>query len=279
MSEEERSRETRARAETALVRLLYELREDDPFLVVLGGLVPEVLTRNDASAVPEHLGTTDVDLLLITRLDPERDLGAVERALERMAFGADVTQDGWRWRGAIDGFPVLLEFLCDLEDYPEKESIRPPGCRVLAAANLRGTGYVASDFVWEKLRGNLADGASVTVRARFASLQGYLLSKCVAVRTRAAIKDYYDLVYVLEHNREGGPEQAARKLRDGKFSGTLGALKSTLLEVRERYHSPIDIGPGGYAEQALLVDPQAVQAELRADAVDVVQRFFAALEA
>lgn len=278
MSPEQRSRETRARAETALVRLLYELRADDPFLVVLGGLVPEVLTRSETGVVPEHLGTADVDLLLITRLDPERNLGAVERALERLAFGADVTQDGWRWRGTIDGFPILLEFLCDLESYREKESIRPRGCRVLAAANLRGTGYVALDFEWEELQGNLADGTSVTVRARFAGLQGYLLSKCVAVRTRAAPKDYYDLAYVLQHNHEGGPEQAARKLLDGELSGALSALKSTLLEVCERYRSPTDIGPEGYAEQALLVDPQAVEAELRADAVDVVQRFFAALE-
>lgn len=279
MSPEERSRETRARAETALVRLLYELREDDRFLVVLGGLVPEVLTRSETGVVPEHLGTADVDLLLITRLDPERDLGAVERALERLAFGADVSQDGWRWRGTIDGFPILLEFLCDLESYREKESIRPRGCRVLAAANLRGTGYVALDFEREELQGNLADGTSVTVNARFAGLQGYLLSKCVAVRTRAAPKDYYDLAYVLQHNREGGPEQAARKLLDGELSGALSALKSTLLEVCERYRSFADIGPEGYAEQALLVDPQAVEAELRADAVDVVQRFFATLGA
>lgn len=33
------------------------------FLVVLGGMVPEAL-------VPEHLGTTDVDVLLITQSTP-----------------------------------------------------------------------------------------------------------------------------------------------------------------------------------------------------------------
>jgi hypothetical protein len=32
VTDEQRSRETRARAETALVRLLHELRDDEPFL-------------------------------------------------------------------------------------------------------------------------------------------------------------------------------------------------------------------------------------------------------
>jgi hypothetical protein len=39
--DEERSRETRARAELGLLRLIHELRDEDACLVVLGGLVPE----------------------------------------------------------------------------------------------------------------------------------------------------------------------------------------------------------------------------------------------
>lgn len=191
--DEQRSRETRARAELALVWLLHELRDEEVFLVVLGGLVPEVLTRDDGQ-IPEHLGTTDVDVLLITHVDPDADLGAVERALERMNFEPDRNADGWCWRGPIDGWPVKLEFLCDLPEHPEGEIIRPRGCTKLSAANLRGTGYVASDFGWEELSGQLADGTHVSVRVRFAGLEGYLLSKCVAVRIRAATKDYYDAV-------------------------------------------------------------------------------------
>lgn len=190
---EPRSREGRARAELALVRLLHELREDDPFIVVLGGLVPEVLARDD-DEVPEHLGTTDVDVLLITHVDPGADLGGVEQGLEHLGFAVDPNEDGWRWRGPIDGIPVRLEFLCDLPEHREKEIIRPRGCSALTAANLRGTGYVARDFAWEELSGELADGTQVTVRVRFAGLEGYLLSKCVAARTRAATKDYYDVV-------------------------------------------------------------------------------------
>lgn len=155
--------------------------------------------------------------------------------------------------------------------------IRPNGCRALGAQNLRGTGYVAGDFVWEQLTGKLVDGTTATVRARFAGLEGYLLSKCVAARTRAATKDYYDLVYVLQHNRSGDPEQAARRLREGNLAFALTSLGSTFLEVRARFARTTDSGPDGYAQQALEVQPEVAEAELRADAVDVVQRFFSEL--
>jgi hypothetical protein len=72
--DEQRSSTTRARAELVLVRLLHELDEEDVFLVVLGGLVPELLARADG-LIPAHLGTTDVDVLLITHVDPDADLG------------------------------------------------------------------------------------------------------------------------------------------------------------------------------------------------------------
>lgn len=49
--------------------------------------------------------------------------------------------------------------------------------------------------------------------------------------------------------------------------------------MRERYLKTTDSGPIGYAEQALEVEPDAEVALLRADAVDVVQRFFAVLGA
>lgn len=273
--DEQRSREARARAELALVRLLHELGDEDVFLVVLGGLVPEVLASEEP--VPEHLGTTDVDVLLISHVDPEVDLGVVERALQRLDFKPDPNEDGWRWRGPVEGVSVKLEFLCDLPDYREGEVIRPSGCQALAAQNLRGTGYVARDFAWESLGGKLADGTEVSVRSRFAGLEGYLLSKCVAARTRAADKDYYDLVYVLQHNRAGGPEQAAQRLLNGKLAVELKPLRSTFLELRERYMKSADSGPAGYAVQAAAVEVGADAARLRADAVDVAQRFFAAL--
>ncbi len=274
-TDEARSAETRARAERALVLLVNEVGDENVPLIVLGGLVPEVLTRYEGAVIPQHLGTTDVDVLLITHLDADTDLGAVERALKRLGFKP--LSEAWRWRGRIDGRPVKVEFLCDLEDRPEGQVISPTGCAELAAVNLRGTGYVARDWAWEELSATAPDGGEVRVRVRFAGLKGYLLSKCVAVRTRGLEKDYYDFAFVLLHNRAGGPEGAAAQLRESALSDALPALRSISLEVRERYVRPNDIGPTSYAEQSLQVDPELDPATLRADAVDVVERFFRAL--
>jgi hypothetical protein len=276
MDKGERSPAARERAELALVRLLWELRDEDPFLVVLGGLVPQVLADESGDMIPEHLGTTDIDILLIAQIDPDADLGAVERALVRLDF-APTDNEGWRWRGLVEGSAAVVEFLCDLEEYKERETMSPRGCEKLTAANLRGTGYVARDFEWHQLRGTLADGTAVKVRVRFAGLGGYLLSKCVAARTRAAEKDYYDLVYVLAHNRAGGPEAAARVIADGPLADAIRALRSTFLELRERYRLVADPGPHGYAAQAVQVEFEGDERLLRADAVDIVQRFLTEL--
>lgn len=253
IDEEPRSRETRARAERALVLLVHALGEDAPF-VVLGGLVPELLTDAHDAMIPEHLGTTDVDVLLSTHTDDGERLSAVERALVRLEFRA--AEGGWRWRGRVGGRPVKIEFLCDLDDQPEDVLVRPAACSELAAMNLRGTG---------------------TVRVRFARLAGYLLAKCVAARRRGLEKDYYDLVYVLLHNREGGPEAATLAVRDGPVADALPGLQSTFAELRERYRGPRDAGPSGYALQSLQVDPEADAALLRQDAVDAAGRFFGGL--
>jgi hypothetical protein len=84
MTDVQRSPAARARAETALVRLVHEMGDEAPFLVVLGGLVPAVLARDTTGVIPEHLGTTDVDVLLVSQIDPGADLGVVERALEAL---------------------------------------------------------------------------------------------------------------------------------------------------------------------------------------------------
>jgi hypothetical protein len=276
MDEVERSPAARQRAEAALVRLVWELRYDDLFLVVLGGLVPHVLAEKEQGVIPEHLGTTDIDILLITHIDADADLSAVERALAQLEFTPS-DDDGWRWRGIVDNSPAIIEFLCDLPEYREGEYIRPQGCKRLAAVNLRGTGYVARDFQWRDLSGELPDGTPVEVRVPFAALGGYLLSKCVAVRNRGAEKDYYDLVYVLAHSRAGGPEAAAQELVEGSLSDAVAHLRSTLLEVRERYRETTDPGPRGYALQAVQVELDADERLLRADAVDIVQRFCTAI--
>ena len=211
---------------------------------MLGGLVPERLARDD-DLVPAHLGTSDVDILLITHVELEADLGGVERALNRMNFEPDPTADGRRWRGPVGGWQVKLEFLCDLP--------RSPGGRDDPATRMHEP------------------------RRRQPSRHRRRCSGLRVGGPAQATTDYYDLVHVLLHNGAGGPEPAAQRLLDGALADALGALRTTFIEVRERYRRTTDSGPVRYAEQAVDAEPEADPALLRADAVDVVQRFIEVL--
>jgi hypothetical protein len=270
MSEDERSAEARAVAEHALTLLLSGGAPTSELLIVLGGLVPPTLT-GDLPDVPAHLGTTDVDVLLVTQLTAGRDLGPIELALEGMEFSS--VGDGWRWRGLVDGRLVTIEFLCDLDDQPAEAIVTPAGCRRLRAVNLRGTGNVERDH-----REITLDGPDGAVRVRIAALAGYLLSKAAAARVRGADKHYYDLAYVLLHNHAGGPGAAAAAVNAGPLQPALAGMSSTFVELRERFRNDRAHGPTAFAQKSLKVTPEADAALLAADAPAAINEFLDALE-
>lgn len=273
--DEDRSPAGRARATRALCTLAAHIADEEAPLIVLGGLMPEILTEGrQAGAL--HLGTSDVDMLLVVHVEYTDGFGRIETALEAAGFRAEPGDNGWRWRGIVDGFAVKLEFLCDLDTEPEG-IVAIPGARVLRANNLRGTGYVAADWTVRALTADLPGLGLTTVRVRFAGLEGYLLTKCVAVRHRGKDKDHYDLTFVLIHNRAGGPTAAARQLLQGKLADRLPALRSTFLEVRERFHSVTSPGPKGFAAESVRADPSTLEQENRALAVAAVGEFIEAL--
>jgi hypothetical protein len=276
----ERSPEARALAEEALLRLLAALEGQHPdivVLVVLGGLVPEILTRGQANLVPQHLGTTDVDIHVSFLTESDHDFSSLETALAAATFEPDTRyDDGWHWRIRIDRVPVKVEFLCDQTDVAANQVVLLPGCNTLAAANLRGTGFVARDWVEEPLSGTI-DGRPISVTAKYAGLEGYLMAKAYAVRHRGDERDYYDLVFVLLYNRAGGPAQAADLLREGKFAQDVRASRSMFREIEGRFVDPAAFGPTSYSRQALRVQPESDGAQLRQDAVSAVAEFISGL--
>ena len=272
----ERSPEARELAENALFQLLGALGDHDLNLVVLGGLVPELLTGGDGSEAPAHLGTTDIDIHISLFADAESDVGPLEAALEAIGGEPDAGVDGWRWLIPASESRVRIEFLCDLEDQPEGLTVSLPGCRRLQAANLRGTGFVARDWAEEPIE-RIVDGEIVTCQARFAGLEGYLLAKSYAARHRGAEKDYYDLVHVLLYNRTGGPAQAGSQLGGGQFAEDVSAARNLFHEIEARFRDPSDYAAQSYARQALRVDPEADPAQLAQDTVGGIAEFIAAL--
>lgn len=273
----ERSPEARHLAETALVWLIHALKDHDIQLIVLGGLVPGVLTRGQEPAVPEHLGTTDVDIYLAVHLDVDINLGALERALTNLGIVPDPKQAGWRWIATVEGAKVKLEFLCDLPNERAETAFKPAGCRELTALNLRGTGFVSEDWAWEEVTGTLPSGEDVSLRIRFAGLQGYLMSKVYVAKERGQAKDYYDLVYTLLFNKLGGPSEVGARMRIGKFGARINLQSAVWREIAARFQSVSDFGPKGYAEEAMRADPTADYSQLQQDAGGAVQEFLAEL--
>lgn len=273
----ERTSETRQIAELALGRLLDSL-DRDLELIVLGGLVPEVLTSGLDESIPKHMGTADVDLLVNVVVGADdADLVALESALEQADFGPDPKQrDGWRWQTAIHGLTVKVDLLCDLETVQSEMTVRPDGCERLGVYNLRGTGYVARDFTWQEIA-IASDAEPTRHRVRFAGLAGYLLAKAHAARHRGLDKDYYDLVHVLLYNKEGGPAEAAALLSSDEWADAVAASRSALAEIGARFSSPADRAPRAYAAGALQVDPGGDDTALRRDAIAAVTRFLEAL--
>jgi len=275
MIEEKRSAAARARAEKALVWVLDGLDSENTKMIVLGGLVPDVLSGGSEIASTRHLGTTDVDILLVTHVEGGADLSALEQNLRKLGFRP--RGSGWRWMGTVDGRPVKVEFLCDLEDRVAEEAVPCNDCDILRAMNLRGTRFVGRDWNWQELTAPSPAGEALTVRARFAGLEGYLLSKCFAARHRGAAKDYYDLAYVLIHNQAGGPREAAELLREGKFGHQLADLNSIFEEIDARFSSSAAYAAVSYASQMRIVDPGLEESVLRTDATVAVGEFLAAL--
>lgn len=271
----ERSPAARLLAEKALLRLLVALKNHEIPIVVLGGLVPEVLTRDQQPPAPQHLGTTDVDvhLGLSLQLDATQDLRALEDGLRLADFSPDETTEGWRWMTRVEGARVKIEFLCELDDQPEEAIVTPVGCDRLTAINLRGTSYVTEDFEWEELSGKFADGTPVTHRVRFAGLEGYLMSKIHVAWRRGLDKDYYDLVYTLLYNRLGGPVEAAEALANGRFRDRINLSSGPWPEIRARFSDASNTGPQSYADQARQADPSTDHAQARQDAVGTIAEF------
>lgn len=272
--EPKRSPKARRLAELALGRLVLELGADDVPFVVLGGLVPEILTRGQDPPAPQHLGTTDVDLQfdLSLQLESYEGLHRLEGALENAGFTPSVGTEGWRWETQIEGATVKVELLCELDHHPEGVA-KIPGCKRLRLSNLRGTGYVSEDWQWVELPVESDGGDPAVVSVRFAGLEGFIMSKVHVAWRRGAAKDYYDLVFVLLYGPAGDPADAADVLAAGRFGARIDLNLGPWPELRARFEEAQGIGPTGYAEQALQADPSLDASQARQDAVGAIMTF------
>lgn len=271
-----RSREARAAAEAALVRVVHHYGSRPEF-VLLGGLVPELLCADSAF---RHAGTTDVDV----QVDLEIACGAVNtRRLEHALRNAEFQPDAERvWRWIADGTTtrtvIKFELLADMDDQPAPATFQFTECEQLGAANLRGTGFAARDIAVTELRARIGEVDRV-VEVNVTGLAGFLLAKTAAAYSRRKPKDWYDIAFVLLHNDQGGVNEAGA-LVTGVFGDELvGTIRTALDDLHANFADPLAQGPQAYAEQMLIDHPDLDEATILADAVTAIAQFYRAVTA
>lgn len=273
MSDPIRSRRARELAERALVRLLREYG-DVPEFVLLGGLVPDLLC---ATSSRRHEGTTDVDVQVDLEIQGGSENAArLERALTRVGFRPD-DERIWRWRNnTAPELVVKAEFLADLDDIPNHQTVSFDDCQSLGAVNLRGTGFAARH--WE-MRSIIAhfEGVPQTVTLRVATLPAYLLAKTHTAPGRGLPKDWYDIAYVLLHNDAGGPVAAGRRVRDQFGDDLVGATVTALSELSANFADERAQGSLTFASTTLRIHPELDRDVLVNDEVAAVAAFMGTL--
>ncbi|HUP70870.1 MAG TPA: nucleotidyl transferase AbiEii/AbiGii toxin family protein [Acidimicrobiales bacterium] len=246
-----------------------------PEFVLLGGLVPDLLCSQSSTL---HVGTTDVDVQVNLEIaGGSVNASRLEAALRSARFVPDLERV-WRWRDrGTPGLVVKAEFLADLDDIPNQATVTFDGCQQLGAVNLRGTWFATRDWQLRPLAAP-GPGRDIHVELRVARLAGYLLAKTHAAHRRRAIKDWYDLAYVLIHNDAGGPLEAAEAVID-RFANDLGGETSTALEdLASNFSSSDAQGPQAYADTMLDLHSEHDWDLLTNDAVTAVATFMAGLK-
>lgn len=172
-----------ARCERALVTLLGDIGPWSERIYLAGGLAPRYLIGTLPEAVPAHVGTTDVDLVIGLALGdtvPET-YQTLETNLKRGGFRAE---NSFRWTRQVDDVTVIVEFLCETDTVEPGRIFKPKSESVgsgLGAFNVRGAQLVTADYQPVDIEAERLDnGGRSRVTARVANTLPYTVLKILA---------------------------------------------------------------------------------------------------
>ncbi|MCQ4145876.1 hypothetical protein [Vogesella sp. AC12] len=223
--------------EIALVALLRAFGSFKNNLRLVGGLVPRYLTPSQPPEVPEHAGTTDVDVVLnITVLAAKGTYDKLKRQLKDGGFDRyqpkpEGPVSSWQWAYNAGGTPIVVEFLQHTDD-PEQSAVlvevdgeEVSACQILYAG-------IAHDWFEEKdivveLPNN--DGI-VKETIRYADAVAFIVLKALAFNTRHERKDASDLVHVMRYwgSVESLAKSFSMRLATGAHSGAIDRALAAL---------------------------------------------------
>ena len=232
-------------------------------LVVIGGLVPSLLIKQDE--LPEgtdaHVGTMDLDVgLTLALLDEGRYKTLTER-LRRAGFEQDVNDEGnpTRQRWKIERLEkVTVDFLIQ-PSLPDDRGgklrdIEPDFAAVIAP----GLHLAFQDREQVTLSGQTIMGEQATRKIWVSGPGAYVVLKSLAFRSRGENKDAYDLYYLVRNFGKGVNSIAAR------LKPLLGdpATQQAIDYLKEDFQSHDGVGPRRVAEFILGAPDNVIQADV-----------------
>lgn len=265
------------RCERALVTLVGDIGPWSERIVLVGGLAPRYIVGELPQGASEHIGTTDVDLVIGLAIDDAPETYATLQAnLKKSGF--EQTSLSYQWEREVEGVSVKVEFLCETDQVEPGLIYRPKegtGAKV-GAFNAPGAQLTTRDFVEHQLEAErLDDGGLSQITFRVAGILVYTVLKTLAFQDRHHNKDAYDLVFTLLRHT-GGPTGAA-EVASASLIRAEAQVVAAMQLLGERFAAPENDGPAAYANFLADPDDDEEKARLRNEAVAAVTQFLNAL--
>lgn len=192
--------------ETALVALLRAFGTLKKDLRLVGGLVPRYLTPAQPPEVPQHAGTTDVDVVLnITVLAMKGTYDKLKRQLkdggfERYQRDASGPPSSWQWVCNVDSKSIVVEFLQHTDDPAQSARLVEIDGEDVSACQILYAGIAHDWFDETEIVVELPDnGGTVKEIIRYADVVSFIVLKAIAFNQRHERKDAADLVHVMRY--------------------------------------------------------------------------------
>lgn len=272
-----------AACEKALRTILTKIGPWGTRLVLIGGMAPRYLVGDLPADISEHVGTTDLDIVVGIALESEEDEAyrSLQQNLREAQFGPRVNpetgqEETFRWTREVDGVTVLLEFFCPVGDGQPGRLLRNPGGGTgskISAVRTRGAELAGRDYISVDLGGELLDhgGIQERIEVRVCNLLPLLVLKSFAIDERDKPKDSYDLVWILNAFQEG-PASVVNAIAASPVIGHAD-IPSAIQAIRTHFQSPGHRGPSQYANFELIADDAEQRERLRLHAHGTVAEF------
>ncbi len=250
-----------------IARLLYDYRDG---IVIVGGSVPGLIFDQH---VPEHIGTTDVDIALDQNRIQEVGYRSIMQLLSKRGYVQGDQPFIFYRTVQVDGQTIKVEVDFLAGEYGgTSQKHRTQIVQDMHPRKARACDLAFHQPVQTIIEGVLPEGGRDRAKIQVASIVPFLMMKAQALRSRLKEKDAYDIYYCVS-NVPGGLDaliEAFRSFPDHPL------IHEGLAILSEKYASVDAVGPVFIVNFLNETDPES-RAFIQRDAYERVQYFLKAL--